>query len=49
MTTTTRISDTHYEITIETNDMESFEAIMKVVYEQKDREAKECGKKSQPQ
>ena len=45
MTTTTHITGTKYEIHVETNDMDSFEAIMKVVYEQKDREAKECGKK----
>lgn len=46
MTTTTHISDTKYEITIETYDMESFEAIMEEVYRQKAREEKErCGKK----
>ena len=46
MTTTTHISGTKYEIHVETTDMDSFEAIMKVVYEQKARE-QECGKKSQ--
>ncbi len=46
MTTTTHITGTKYEIHVETNDMDSYEAIMEVVYQQKAREEKEkCGKK----
>ena len=48
MTSTTHISGTKYEIHIETTDMDSFENIMRVVYQEKAREEKErCGKKSQ--
>lgn len=46
MTTTTHITGTKYEIHVETNDMDSFENIMRVVYQEKEREEKErCGKK----
>jgi len=48
ISSTTHIYGSRYEITVETTDMDSFEAIMRVVYEQKEREEKEqCGKKSQ--
>lgn len=41
MTSITHIWGNKYEITIETTDKKSYDAIMKVVYEQKEREKNE--------